>query len=105
MVANRQGDSVDITLRSYETAAQRYADKTAEPSPALCAFLDLFADAVGLGRVLEVGSGPGMDAEYLERRGLNVSRTDATRPNCSTYAPPIWAAPGGPCSPKQCCCT
>ena len=78
MVANRQGDSVDITLRSYETAAQRYADKTAEPSPALCAFLDLFADAVGLGRVLEVGSGPGMDAEYLERRGLNVSRTDAT---------------------------
>ena len=78
MVTNRHGDSVDITLGSYETAAQRYADQSAEPSPALCAFLDLFADTVGFGPVLEVGSGPGMDAEYLERRGLNVSRTDAT---------------------------
>jgi len=78
MVTNRHGDSVDITLRSYETAAQRYADQSAAPSLALCAFLDLFADTVGFGRVLEVGSGPGMDAAYLERRGLNVSRTDAT---------------------------
>ena len=78
MVTNRHGDSVDITLRSYETAAQRYADQSAAPSLALCAFLDLFADTVGFGRVLEVGSGPGMDAAYLEQRGLNVSRTDAT---------------------------
>ena len=52
MVTNRHGDSVDITLGSYETAAQRYADQSAEPSPALCAFLDLFADTVGFGRVL-----------------------------------------------------
>jgi SAM-dependent methyltransferase len=78
MVTNRHGDSADITLRSYETAAQRYADRTAGASPASCAFLDRFADTVGLGRVLEVGSGPGVDATYLERRGLNVSRTDAT---------------------------
>ena len=78
MVTNRHGDSVDITLSSYETAAQRYAVHSAGASPALSAFLDLFADTVGFGRVLEVGSGPGMDAAYLERRGLNVSRTDAT---------------------------
>jgi SAM-dependent methyltransferase len=78
MLTNRHGDSVDITLRSYETAAQRYADQSAAPSPALCEFLDRFADTVGLGRVPEVGSGPGMDAAYLEGRGLDVSRTDAT---------------------------
>ena len=52
MVTNRHGDSVDITLRSYETAAQRYADQSAAPSLALCAFLDLLADTVGFGRVL-----------------------------------------------------
>jgi len=78
MVTNRHGDSVDITLRSYETAAQRYVDQSAAPSPALCAFLDRFADTVGFGRVLELGSGPGVDAAYLEQRGLDVSRTDAT---------------------------
>ena len=52
MVTNRHGDSVDITLRSCETAAQRYADQSTEPSLALCAFLNLLADAVGFGRVL-----------------------------------------------------
>lgn len=71
-------DAVDITLRSYELAAQRYADRTGGPGPASCAFLDRLALAVGPGRhVLEIGSGTGMDATYLEGRGLNVSRTDA----------------------------
>ena len=51
MVTNRHGDPVDITLRSYETAAQRYVDQSAAPSLALCAFLDHFADTVGFGRV------------------------------------------------------
>lgn len=70
--------AVDITLRTYERAAQRYADRTAGPGPASCAFLDRFADIVGGGSVLEIGSGPGTDATYLEGRGLKVSRTDAT---------------------------
>lgn len=70
-------DAVDITLRAYETAAQRYADRTGGPGPASCAFLDRFADTIGRVRVLEIGSGTGMDATYLEGRGLNVSRTDA----------------------------
>jgi len=78
MVTGGNDDAVDVTLRSYETAAQRYADETAGPGPASCAFLDRFAATVGRGRVLEIGSGPGMDATYLEGRGLNVSRTDAT---------------------------
>ncbi|MCC6497369.1 MAG: methyltransferase domain-containing protein [Propionibacteriaceae bacterium] len=70
-------NAVDITLRAYEEAAQRYADQTPGPGPAYCAFLDRFADTVGRGRVLEIGSGTGKDATYLEGRGLNVSRTDA----------------------------
>ena len=78
MVTSGHDDAVDITLRSYETAAQRYADQSAGPGPASCAFLDRFADTVGQGRVLEIGSGPGMDATYLEGRGLSISRTDAT---------------------------
>ena len=70
-------DAVDITLRAYETAAQRYADRTGGPGPASCAFLDRFADTIGRVRVLESGSGTGKDATYLEGRGLHVSRTDA----------------------------
>lgn len=31
------------------------------------------------GRVLEIGSGPGWDADFLETLGLTVRRTDATR--------------------------
>jgi len=71
--------AADITLQSYETAAQRYADRTGGLGPATRAFLDRLADTVGRGSVLEIGSGPGLAATYLERRGLSVSRTDATR--------------------------
>jgi protein-L-isoaspartate O-methyltransferase len=34
---------------------------------------------VGRGHILELGSGPGWDAAYLERRGVQVTRSDATR--------------------------
>ena len=77
-MANEQSDAVDITLRSYQAAAQRYLDFSAAPAAALSSFLDRFADAVGPVPVLEIGSGPGLDAAYLEERGLHVSRTDAT---------------------------
>lgn len=70
-------DAVDVTLGSYERAAQRYADRTGGPGPASRAFLDRLADLLGRGHVLEIGSGTGMDATYLERRGVSVSRTDA----------------------------
>ena len=73
------GDPVDLTLRSYQAAAQRYADHgTAAPGPALACFLDRLADLVGTGRLLEVGSGPGVDARYLRGRGVDVWPTDAT---------------------------
>jgi SAM-dependent methyltransferase len=78
MVTSGHDNAVDITLRSYEMAAQRYANQTGGPGPASRAFLDRFAETVGPARVLEIGSGPGDDASYLEGRGLKVSRTDAT---------------------------
>lgn len=40
--------------------------------------LDRYADLVGSGRVLELGSGPGWDALHLEARGVRVTRSDAT---------------------------
>jgi SAM-dependent methyltransferase len=40
--------------------------------------LDGFAARVPGGEVLELGSGPGREAQYLEARGLRVHRTDAT---------------------------
>lgn len=78
MVIRPRSDSVNVTLSSYEAAGQRYAEHSTAPGPALGAFLDRLADRVGAGRLLEVGSGPGSDATYLRRRGVDVWPTDAT---------------------------
>jgi SAM-dependent methyltransferase len=71
-------DAVETTLRSYQEAAQRYLDGSPEPRAELLSFLDRFAAAVGTGRVLEIGSGAGAEATYLDEHGLTVTRTDAT---------------------------
>lgn len=71
-------DPNDLTLATYQTAAQRYIDRSVVGAPAVLAFLDGLADLVGDGWVLELGSGPGTDAAYLEQRGVRVLRTDAT---------------------------
>jgi SAM-dependent methyltransferase len=68
----------DVTLATYDAAAQRYVNQVpASPSGALIAFLDRLAELVDTGHVLELGSGPGGDATYLEGHGLRVTRTDA----------------------------
>jgi 2-polyprenyl-3-methyl-5-hydroxy-6-metoxy-1,4-benzoquinol methylase len=68
------------TLRTYEQAAALYRERTvtgdAEPDD-LVALVAEHADAGA--RVLEVGSGPGVDADRLEALGFTVRRTDATR--------------------------
>lgn len=69
----------DVTLATYEAAAQRYAEQAARPGPAVAAYLDAVADLVGAGTVLELGSGPGRDADHLQARGTHVVRTDGTR--------------------------
>src|SRR5579864_250237 len=67
----------DVTLASYQAAAQRYRDESPPPAAAVRALLGRLAALVGEGEVLEVGSGPGSDASYLESLGRRVVRTDA----------------------------
>ena len=68
------------TIASYDECALEYAQST-KPSPgsndhsALSRFLEV-VPAHGL--VLEVGSGPGWDADWLESQGVPVRRTDAS---------------------------
>jgi SAM-dependent methyltransferase len=71
-------DPCDVTIATYQATAQDYADQTQRPSEAVVRFYDALAELVGGGRVLEVGSGPGRAAGYLEERGVPVERTDAT---------------------------
>jgi SAM-dependent methyltransferase len=69
------------TLRAYEGYALNYAAATAgERSPTGDSALKRVADMVGPGNeILEIGSGPGWDADFLEDSlGLKVDRTDAT---------------------------
>jgi SAM-dependent methyltransferase len=68
------------TIASYDECALEYAQST-KPLPSsndhstLARFLEV-VPARGL--VLEVGSGPGWDADWLERQGVRVRRTDAS---------------------------
>lgn len=66
------------TLAGYEGCADDYADTTApkpeaDDQPALVELLKLVPPGSHL---LEIGSGPGWDADWLEERGLAVRRTD-----------------------------
>lgn len=65
------------TVSSYELIAAEYARETAgggrsEP-------LERLAAVVPGSAVLEIGSGPGWDADALEAAGLHVRRTDVTQ--------------------------
>lgn len=67
------------TLAGYEGCALHYAQTTA-PRPEAGdqpALVELLKAAPPGSRLLEIGSGPGWDADWLEERGLLVRRTDA----------------------------
>lgn len=70
-----------LTIEAYEQNVQAYIDGTIqEVTSAVKALLD--GGLAGLdtsARILEVGSGPGRDADYIESRGFHVIRTDATK--------------------------
>ena len=69
------------TLQSYERSAREY-DKLVDPHrpPHIQKALQRLVDTLPPGgRVLEIGSGPGRDADVLESLGLTVRRTDATQ--------------------------
>lgn len=97
-------DPCDITLRSYSAATDRYIARTTA-SGAICRYLDRLADLVGRGHILELGSGPGWDADYLEGRGVRVTRTDASAAfvdrlrhlgHCARMLDARWDEFGGP---------
>jgi protein-L-isoaspartate O-methyltransferase len=71
-------DPVDRTLAAYRSTVEEYVRGTAHAGPAVTAYLDQVAGLAAGGTVLELGSGPGRDADYLESRGAHVVRTDAT---------------------------
>ncbi len=80
MTGHGEATSNRTTIASYEDVALDYAQSTApkggsDDNPVLQRFRDALPPG---GRVLEIGSGPGWDADWLEGRGLNIRRTDAT---------------------------
>lgn len=67
------------TIAAYGAHADAYAQGTAVMPPDVQAEVDAFAARLGPGaRVLEIGSGPGLDAAALEAHGVRVDRTDIT---------------------------
>ena len=69
-------DAGDITLASYEAGANLYAARPYVMGEAMVRYLARIAKLVDGGTILELGSGPGRDAEYLESLGVSVARTD-----------------------------
>jgi SAM-dependent methyltransferase len=66
----------DETLRFYADNAATYAQHRTSPSGRR---LDAFLATLPRGaRVLELGCGNGMDAQYMLARGLNIDATDGT---------------------------
>lgn len=66
------------TVAAYGRYAAGYAEATKAMSDTGRAILDEFRARLPAGAsVLEIGSGPGWDADYLEAHGIKVRRTDA----------------------------
>lgn len=76
------------TVSSYEGCARAYADEVGpDPSDTGKQALQRLVRLLEPGaRVLEIGSGPGWDADYLETLGITVRRTDATKAFCDFQA-------------------
>jgi 2-polyprenyl-3-methyl-5-hydroxy-6-metoxy-1,4-benzoquinol methylase len=72
---------MQLTVQYYERFAREY-DKLVDPHrpPHIQEALRRLVEALPLGgRVLEIGSGPGRDADVVESLGMSVRRTDATQ--------------------------
>lgn len=66
------------TVAAYENYARTYAANVSQqPSDSAASALRRLANMLPSGgRVLEIGSGPGWDADFLEGLGVRVHRTD-----------------------------
>ncbi|QKS15033.1 GNAT family N-acetyltransferase [Curtobacterium sp. Csp2] len=69
-----RGLAAERTLLAYERGSDRYAERTDDHRAGLVD--DLLALVPAGSHVLELGSGPGRDADALEAAGLRVDRTD-----------------------------
>jgi len=69
-----------LTLRSYEAAVQEYINGTAaEVSGSFKNWIDqILALLPSNAQIIEIGSGFGRDANYIESFGFKIERTDAT---------------------------
>lgn len=67
-----------VTVESYEKIAIDYAAET-KGGHVLSGGLTHLAETMPGAHVLEIGSGPGWDADKLEAAGLTVRRTDITQ--------------------------
>ncbi len=77
------GDNNRRTVMDYEHSAREYAATVdGRPSASAEALQRLAAEMVSGTRVLEIGSGPGWDADALEALGVVVHRTDVTVAFC-----------------------
>ncbi len=70
----------EVTLHTYEKHADAYIHRmSADPPASVCAWLDEAVRDLSRGAlILELGSGTGRDARYIEKQGYAVLRTDAT---------------------------
>lgn len=66
------------TIESYEVIADDYAEQT-KGGHVLSRSFTVLAETMPGAHVLEIGSGPGWDADQLEDSGLTVRRTDITQ--------------------------
>lgn len=87
-------------LATYEAAAQRYRERAAPPGGDLVSFLDRLVELVGIGDVLELGSGPGR-GRHLSRgsraAGDAYGRRAGLRRNDAAGRPPGPGGAGGVC--------
>jgi hypothetical protein len=65
----------DVTLSFYDTNAEEYAANKSTPNPRLFAFLDRCRPK---GKVLELGTGGGVDAAAIIDRGFDLDATDGS---------------------------
>lgn len=79
--AGRALDRNRRTLHAYERSVDGYVRLVSDmPPPPVARALRRLAAAIPRGgSVLEIGSGPGRDADFLEGLGCHVRRTDATK--------------------------
>ncbi|HSW99751.1 MAG TPA: class I SAM-dependent methyltransferase [Patescibacteria group bacterium] len=77
MNTNSPNDNA-LTLQSYQDKAQEYVDGTPPIDDTIKAWLDTSLSLIPAnGKILEVGSGFGRDADYVQQKGFDIECSDA----------------------------